>query len=145
MTRGLADAGLRGPALGTRAALELGMQPTDSYQRSFGGETWEVTRYRVDAEWQPLTDEKGRKVHGYAVIEQIPERMLGKSLKDSYSNLTIGDKAFGVRIYATRNGTTFGAMPATTSYATLDEAVAHTKKALVQQGKRYAKKYGGAS
>jgi hypothetical protein len=137
--------GLRGPALGTRAALELGMQPTDSYERSFGGETWEVTRYRLTAEWQPLTDEKGRKVHGYAIIEQIPERMLGKSLKDGYSNLTIGDKAFRVRIYATRNGADFGAMPSSTAYATLSEAIAHTKKALAQQGKRYAKKYGGAA
>lgn len=106
------------------------------------GETWEVARERLDAEWLPLVDEKGRTVHGYAIVEEIPAHMLGRVLVDGSFSQTIGTKAFGVTIVATRNGKAFGASPRTTRYATREEAIASAQKALVQQGKRYAKKYG---
>lgn len=113
--------------------------------RQFGGETWEVKRERLDAEWAPLLDEKNRKVHGYAHIEEIPANMLGRTLKESYTTENLSDKAFGVKLIATRDGKSFGAIARTTRYATREEALAGARKALVQQGKRYAKKYGGAS
>ena len=111
----------------------------------FGGETWEVTRVRLNAEWAPLIDEKRRKVHGWAHISEIPARMLGRELADGSMRMTIHTKAFGVQLIATRDGMGFGASPPTTWYATREEALAGARKSLVQQGKRYAKKYGGAS
>ena len=111
----------------------------------FGGETWEVKRERLDAEWAPLVDEKKRKVHGWAHIAEIPAHMRGRVLEDGSMRQSIGTKAFGVRLIATRDGNGFGASPPTTWYATREEALAYAQKALVQQGKRYAKKYGSAS
>lgn len=113
--------------------------------RTFGGETWEIKRERLDAEWQPLVDEKNRRVHGWAHIEELPARMLGRTLEEGSSRLTLGTKAFGVQIIATRDGLGFGALPPTTRYATRDEALAYARRALAQQGKRYAKKYGAKS
>jgi hypothetical protein len=116
-----------------------------SLARKFGEETWEERRERLDAEWQPLVDEKRRKVHGYAHIEEIPAHLLGRVLHDGYSRWTVPDKAFGVKLIATRDGVGFGAIPRMTWHATREEALAYARKALVQQGKRYAKKYGAAS
>jgi hypothetical protein len=128
--------------------MPLGMkQPValPSLARKFGGETWEEKRERLDAEWQPLVDAKHRKVHGYAHIEEIPAHLLGRELRDVYSCWTVPDKAFGVKLIATRDGAGFGAIPRTTWHATREEALAYARKALVQQGKHYAKKYGAAS
>jgi hypothetical protein len=115
------------------------------HTHTFGSETWEVKRVHLDAEWQPLVDEKGRAVHGYALIEETPAHMLGRVLEASFSRWTIGSKAFGVKLIATRDGKSFGAIPRTTWHATREEALAFAKKALSQQGKRYAKKYGAKS
>jgi hypothetical protein len=106
------------------------------------GETWEVARERLDAEWLPLADEKGRTVHGYAIVEEIPVHMLGRVIVEGSFSQALGTKAFGVSIIATRDGKAFGASPRTTRYATREEAITSAQKALVQQGKRYAKKYG---
>lgn len=110
---------------------------------TFGGVTWETTTERITAEWIPLTDEKGRTVHGYATLTEIPADMLGRTLTETSWNgrYTISTKAFAVEIHATRNGERFGALPRTTHYATREEALAHVAKALAAQGARYAKKY----
>jgi hypothetical protein len=111
----------------------------------FGRETWEVKRMRLDAEWAPLVDEKNRKVHGWAHIEEIPARMLGRVLESGSTRWTLSSKPFGVQLIATRDNKGFGASPPTTWYATREDALAGARKALVRQGRRYAKKYGGAS
>lgn len=111
----------------------------------FGGETWEVKRMRLDAEWAPLVDEKNRKVHGWALIEEIPARMLGWTLENGLMSLHISSKPFGVQLIATRDNKGFGASPPTIRYATREDALAGARKALVRQGRRYAKKYGGAA
>jgi hypothetical protein len=116
--------------------------PLPSRKHSFGGETWQENRYRLDAEWSALTDEKNRRVHGYAVIGETPADMLGRELTQDRSHLRTGTRAFTVEIIATRDSYAFGAMPRVMSFATLEEAMAHARKALVQQGKRYAKKFG---
>ncbi len=113
--------------------------------RTFGGETWTEQRSRLDAEWAPLVDEKKRKVHGWALIEETPAHLLGRLLQDGSVHWTLPAKAFGVQLIATRDGMGFGAIPRTTWHATREEAIAYAKKALVQQGKRYAKKYGAKS
>jgi hypothetical protein len=110
--------------------------------RTFGGETWEEKRARLDAEWEPLVDEKKRKVHGWAHIEEIPAHLLGRVLSEGSVHRAIGYMAFGVQLIATRDGMGFGASPRTTWYATREAAIAYARKALAQQGKRYAKKYG---
>jgi hypothetical protein len=120
-------------------------KPLEALIRKFGGETWEEKRERLDAEWAPLVDEKHRKVHGWAHIEETPAHLLGRELRDGSMCWTLPTKAFGVKLIATRDGAGFGAIPRTTWYATREEAIAYARKALVQQGKRYAKKYGGAS
>ena len=117
-------------------------KPLESRTRTFNGETWEERHERLDAEWSPLVDEKRRKVHGYAHIEEIPVHMLGRELRNDFSCCTLSSKPFGVQIVATRDGAGFGASPPTTWHATREEALAYAQKALVQQGKRYAKKYG---
>lgn len=119
--------------------------PLPPLVRTYGGETWEEKRERLDADWQPLYDEKHRKVHGWAHIEEIPAHMLGRELRDGSCGLTLASKAFGVKLIATRDGLGFGALPRTTWHGTRDEALSYARKALAQQGKRYAKKYGGAS
>lgn len=112
----------------------------------FNNETWVVKAQRLDPEWSPLTDEKGRKVHGWARIEETPAHMLGRVLSSGvFGKLTISDKAFEVRLVSTRDGKAFGAYHHGTHYATREEAINAARKGLVQQGKRYAKKYGGAS
>jgi hypothetical protein len=121
------------------------LKTLEPHSHTFGGETWEVQRTRLDAEWKPLVDEKGRQVHGYAIVEETPATLLGRVLKEGYSSWTIPAKAFGIQLIATRDGKTFGAIPRTTYYATREEALAYAAKALIQQGKRYAKKYGASS
>jgi len=111
----------------------------------FGHDTWEVKRERLDAEWTPLVDEKRRKVHGWACVEEVPPHMLGRTIDHGTARLIFSAKPFSVQLIATRDGQGFGAFSAQTWYATREEALAHARKALVQQGKRYAKKYGGAS
>jgi len=113
--------------------------------RKFGDETWEEKRFRLDAEWPPLVDEKHRQVHGYAHVEEIPAHLLGRELRDGSVHWTVPDKAFGVKLIATRDGAGFGAIPRTTWHATREAAITYAKKALAQQGKRYAKKYGATS
>jgi hypothetical protein len=108
-------------------------------------ETWEVKRMRLDAEWKPLVDDKNRKVHGWAHIEEIPANMLGRVLVQGSSQTTISSKPLGVQLIATRDGRGFGAIARTTWYSTYEDALAGARKALVQQGKRYAKKYGTSS
>jgi hypothetical protein len=121
------------------------MKTLEPSKHTFGDVTWEVTRERLDAEYAPLIDEKNRKVHGWAHIEELPQHMLGRVLQDAWSSRTIGTKAFGVKLIATRDGYGFGAIPRTTWYATREEALVFARKALVQQGKRYMKKYGAKS
>lgn len=118
------------------------MKVLEPHTRKFGDETWEEHRFRLDAEWAPLVDEKRRKVHGYAHVEEIPARLLGRAFVDGSTHWTVPDKAFGVKLIATRDGVGFGAIPRTTWHATREEAIAYARKALAQQGKRYAKKYG---
>ena len=122
-------------------------EPVDlpSRVRNLGGETWEEKRFRLDAEWKPLLDEKRRWVHGYAHVEEIPAHLLGRELRDSYTCRTVPSEAFGVTIIATRDGASFGTISRTTWHATREEALTYARKALVQQGKRYAKKYGGVA
>jgi hypothetical protein len=109
---------------------------------TIGNVTWETTNERIVATYAPLTDEKCRIVHGYAVLTETPADMLGRTLTTQWgTTVAFGDKAFRVRIFATRNGENFGANPSATVYATRAEAVAHAHKALTAQGVRYAKKY----
>ena len=116
--------------------------------RTFGSETWEVKRERLDAAWKPLVDEKGRKVHSWALVEETPPHMLGRVLVHEHTiyqtAMVINAKAFGVQIITTRDGKNFGRVYSTAWHATREEALAYAKKALVQQGKRYVEKYGSA-
>lgn len=109
-----------------------------------GGGFFTVKRYRIDAAYAPLTDEKGREVHGYAIIEEFPPEILGRTLKYAHYTWNVSQDAFGVETIATRNGKSFGAIPRTTRYSTIELAIAGATKSLVQQGKRYGKKYGTA-
>ncbi len=115
--------------------------PLPSRKHSFGGETWQENRYRLDAEWSALTDEKNRRVHGYAVIGETPPHLLGRHLQERNTHLAFGTLGFSVSIIATRNDVAFGAIPSMSMHATLESAVAYARKALVQQGKRYARKF----
>jgi len=80
--------------------------------------------YQLDAE-HGLWDAKGRGVGGHARILHTPG-------------------CFAVSIFATRNGQTYGAIPRSTEYTTLDEAMSAGERGLEAQRKRYTKKYGAA-
>jgi len=73
------------------------MQPTDAYKRSFGDETKTMNRYRIEAEWQPWSMRRGQGPR-LRWIEKIPQQLLRRSLQEGYSQLTVGDKAFSVRM-----------------------------------------------
>lgn len=117
---------------------------THELPADIGGGFFTVKRYRIDATYAPLTDEKGRQVHGYAIIEEFPHEVLGRSLKYKYMTWNVSSDAFGVTTIATRDGKSFGASPRTTRYRTIELAVAGATTSLAQQGKRYGKKYGTA-
>jgi hypothetical protein len=106
-----------------------------------GAESWEVQRSRIDAEWTPMYDENHRRVHGYALIEERPADLNGRTLVDRYSSRTFSMLPFSVRIYATRDGYSFGPLPPSTSYASMDAAIKHARSALAKQGSRYACKF----
>jgi hypothetical protein len=110
--------------------------------RRFGNETWETRRERLDAEWTPLVDEKNRRVHGQAFIEETPAHMLGREIHDGSCRMTIDSRPFGVRLVATRDDKAFGALARTTRHATHTEALRAAQRGLTAQGNRYAKKYG---
>ena len=112
---------------------------------TFGSETWTEKRERLDAEWEPLIDEKRRKVHGWALISEVPANMLDRTLTNGPMRWIIGPKAFRVLLVATRDGEEFGALPRTTGHATHEEAIKYARAALAQQGRRYSKKYGTRS
>jgi len=117
--------------------------PLATRVHKFDDKTWEERRERLDAEYAPYTDDKGRKVHGWACISETPAHMLGLTLVSKHGmRWMIGSKPFTVELVATRDGKGFGALPRRTSYATREEALAHARSALVAQGKRYAKKFG---
>lgn len=110
---------------------------------SFGVETWKVVCERVEPEYATLRDDKGRVVHGYAVVSETPAHMLGCTLHSPHGvTLTVPSLPFKVALIATRDGARFGAIPRSTWHATREEALAHARKALAAQGKRYAKKFG---
>lgn len=116
-------------------------RPLPTCQRKQGVETWIETRERLDAEWAPLRDERGRVVHGHAIITETPAEMCGRDLKDTYSTLRI-HAPFSVSIIATRDGAAFGAIPRSTGHLSRESALEHARRALALQGKRYARKYG---
>ena len=130
------------------AMITVVLEPSS---RTFGSETWEVKRERLDAAWKPLVDEKGRKVHGWALIEETPPHVLGRVLVNEHGSYPTAmvininaNKPFSVQLIATRDGKNFGRVYSTAWCATREEALAYAKKALIQQGKLYKKKYGGA-
>jgi hypothetical protein len=117
-------------------------RPLPPRDRQHGDVRWTETRELLDADWEPLRDEKRREVHGYAIITQTPAEMLGRELRDRYSILRFGTQPFHVSIYAVRNGIRFGAIPRSTAHETRELALEHARRALALQGKRYARKYG---
>lgn len=104
---------------------------------------WESKRERLDADWRAVRDQYKRVVHGYAVITETPAEIVGRVFRSEWgSTMTMSSLPFSVSIYATRDSRGFGAIPRATSHATREEAVAHARRALAQQGKRYTKKFG---
>lgn len=85
-----------------------------------------------------LRDEKGRAVGGRVIVRGPWTPSAGQ-----YA----GRRIFTLYVYATRNGEDYGATPTKASavVSTLEEAATAAEKALVAQGKRYAKKYGARS
>lgn len=116
-------------------------RPLPPCDRALGPHRWTEQRERLDAEWSPLRDEKHRLVHGHAIITETPVEMCGRDLADGSYKLRI-HAPFGVSIVATRDGAAFGAIPRSTGHLTRELALEHARSALVQQGKRYARKYG---
>lgn len=123
--------------------------------------TWE----KLTIEDYGLRDEKGRTVGGYAHIQktQLLARIAtdGTLIFPTWVKDPVGHNgtwryddgaaaadaahivAFDVEIRATRNGATFGAIPRSTYYATIEQARVAARKGLDNQRKRYAKKYAG--
>ncbi len=118
--------------------------PLPAQRHVMGDDSWEVARERIDAAWFPMVDAKGRVVHGYAVISETPSHVLGRTLKSKSGSTSwnLGTLPFRVALIATRDGGTFGAIPRETAHATRELAHAHAIRALRQQGKRYARKFG---
>lgn len=83
---------------------------------------------------------------GYAIISEIPVRLLGRTLTDRWgSRITFRSTPLGVRIHATRDGSDFGASPGSTGYETRELAIAGAIRGLADQGKRYARKFGASA
>ena len=98
-----------------------------------------------------LVDEKGRKVGGFVLIlarVDAQEVLIPHPLGGGYRarRAVVGFKFAGYRTHvrATRDGAPFGAWPTGKKHATLEAARAAAPKLLAAQGKRYAKKFGGA-
>lgn len=84
-------------------------------------------------------------MHGFAVISETPAHLLGQTLREGSCSRTFGTKPFHVELVATRNGKAFGALPRVTAHDDRDAALEHARRALVQQGKRYAKKHAAGT
>ncbi len=114
-----------------------------------------------------LTDEKGRKVGGYARVQQngflstmrrrdddlggspagtsfacSPDKASDQWWENTGEEYKADSRKFLAQIFATRNGNSFGAYPSSTKHDTLEAAQAHCEKAIAKQAKAYEKKYG---
>jgi hypothetical protein len=94
-------------------------------------------RYWLAAEWS-FVDEKGRKVTGGVSVRASSVSCLWK-LDGEFEREGL---CWEVATHAKRNGEGFGAIPRSTRFSTVEEALAAAPKKLAEQGKRYAKKYG---
>jgi hypothetical protein len=88
-----------------------------------------------------LVDEKGRKVTGYAVIWEFRPEETSRWARES--GVPFDGKRFELRIHARRDGQHFAAIHSARFFESVDGALKAARKSLLDQGKRYARKYAG--
>lgn len=91
-------------------------------------------------------DSKGRKIGGFAVITRenatSASSYEGDPRTDSYQpTIAYGEPVLRIRVYSTRDGSTFGALPRSTEVANneLEQAHSIARRKLAEQAKRRAK------
>ena len=96
-----------------------------------------------------LVDAKGRAIGGEAILKKLEADEIDPVAAGySWYYSTADKKAPGeykLFVYATRNGVGYGASPRGTFYKTAEAALVAAEKALVAQGKRYARTFPAAT
>jgi hypothetical protein len=105
-----------------------------------------IATTRIEASYPARSDPKGRRVSGYAIITEYAASDVGRVETNGAVTSHGPALPFVVKTYATRDGQQFGAsFPRGKLYATREAAIAGANKALMAQGKRYAKTFGGVA
>jgi hypothetical protein len=105
-----------------------------------------IAATRIEASYTALSDPKGRRVSGYAIVTEYAASDVDRVVTEGDVTSRGPEQPFVVKTYATRDGQQFGAsFPRGKIYPTREAAFAGAAKALAAQGKRYAKTFGGAS